>query len=244
MFNTLLVDDERLARAELRRLLSPYPQITIQAEASTAEQALELMQQQAFDLVFLDIQMPGLSGLQLAPQLHNQSPQKQCRFVFCTAFDQYALDAFELNALDYLLKPVAPERLERTIQKLEQQHSSGQQQSYLPEQHGILLKFGEVSRIKRLNEIQRFESVGNHTAVYCDDGKSFLHSSLSKVEMRLNPQQFFKVSRSDIVRIDAILQIEPGLAAGTLIVVLKDGSAVEVSRRQVQQLKQLFNAWG
>jgi two-component system LytT family response regulator len=149
MFNTLLVDDERLARAELRRLLSPYPQITIQAEASTAEQALELMQQQVFDLVFLDIQMPGLSGLQLAPQLQNQSQQKQCRFVFCTAFEQYALDAFELNAVDYLLKPVAPERLERTIQKLEQQHSSGQQQSYLPEQHGILLKFGEISRIKR-----------------------------------------------------------------------------------------------
>lgn len=239
MFNTLLVDDERLARAELRRLLSPYPQISIQAEASTAEQALELMQQQAFDLVFLDIQMPGLSGLQLAPQL-----QSHCHFVFCTAFEHYALDAFELNALDYLLKPVAPERLERTIQKLEQQHSSGQQQSYLPEQHGILLKFGEISRIKRLNEIQRFESIGNHTAVYCEDGKSFLHSSLSKVEMRLNPQQFFKVSRSDIVRIDAISQIEPGLAAGTLIVVLKDGSAVEVSRRQVQQLKQLFNAWG
>ncbi len=85
------------------------------------------MQQQAFDLVFLDIQMPGLSGLQLAPQL-----QSHCHFVFCTAFDQYALDAFELNALDYLLKPVAPERLERTIQKLEQQHSSGQQHSYLP----------------------------------------------------------------------------------------------------------------
>lgn len=239
MFNTLLVDDERLARAELRRLLAPYPQIIIQAEASTAEQALELMQQQTFDLVFLDIQMPGLSGLQLAPHL-----QTHCRFVFCTAFEQYALDAFELNALDYLLKPVAPERLERTVQKLEQQQSSGLQHNYLPEQHGILLKFGEISRIKRLNEIQRFESVGNHTAVYCAEGKSFLHSSLSKVELRLNPQQFFKVSRSDIVRIDAISQIEAGVAAGTMIVVLKDGSAVEVSRRQVQQLKQLFNAWG
>lgn len=237
MFNTLLVDDERLARAELRRLLSPYPQISIQAEASNAEQALELMSQQAFDLVFLDIQMPGLSGLQLAPQL-----QKNSRFVFCTAFDHYALDAFELNALDYLLKPVAPERLERTIEKLQQQQVSGQQHSYLPEQHGILLKFGDISRIKRLSEIHRFESVGNHTAVYCDDGKSFLHSSLSKVELRLNPQQFFKVSRSDIVRIDTISQLEPGVAAGTMIVVLKDGTAVEVSRRQVQQLKQLFRA--
>lgn len=241
MYKTLLVDDERLARAELRRLLAPYPQITIQAEASTAEQALELMQQQTFDLVFLDIQMPGLSGLQLAPHLQTQ---KHCHFVFCTAFEQYALDAFELNALDYLLKPVAPERLERTVQKLEQQQASGLQHNYLPEQHGILLKFGEVSRIKRLNEIQRFESIGNHTAVYCEDGKSFLHSSLSKVELRLNPQQFFKVSRSDIVRIDAISQIEAGVATGTMIVVLKDGSAVEVSRRQVQQLKQLFNAWG
>jgi two-component system LytT family response regulator len=112
--------------------------------------------------------------------------------------------------------------------------------NYLPAQHGLLLKFGDINRIVRLQEISRFESVGNHAAVYTPFGKSFILSSLSRIESRLDPQLFFKTSRADIIRIDAIRQLEPGIASGTMLAELLDGSMVEVSRRQMQNLKLLF----
>lgn len=251
MIKTLIVDDERLARAELKRLLSVHPTITLVGEAASAAQARDILAQTEVDLVFLDIQMPEVSGLELAASL---SPQLQ--FVFCTAFNSHALDAFALNALDYLVKPLDPARLAKTLQRVTVKtvlpadvqpqtmaDSASDPLSYLPDQHGLLLKFGELNRIVRLSEISRFESIGNHSAVYTSYGKSFLHSSLSKIESRLDPQFFFKVSRADILRIDAIAQLEPGIASGTMIAVLHDGSAVEVSRRQMQALKQLFSSF-
>lgn len=235
MIKTLIIDDERLARAELKRLLAAHPQIDICAEAASADDAKQLLAQLPIDLVFLDIQMPGTSGLELAAQLN---PQLQ--FVFCTAFDSYALDAFALNALDYLVKPIDPERLCKTLQRLVDKPVQQQAANYLPEAHGLLLKFGESNRIVRLSEINRFESVGNHSAVYSAHGKSFLHSSLSKIETRLDPQQFFRASRADILRVSAIRELESGLSAGSMLAILQDGQQVEVSRRQVQVLRTLF----
>lgn len=235
MINTLIVDDERLARAELKRLLSTHPQIEICAEAASADEAKQWLAELPIDLVFLDIQMPGMTGLELAAQLN---PKLQ--FVFCTAFDSYALDAFELNALDYLVKPIDPDRLGKTLLRLANKLVHQDAANYLPESHGILLKFGESNRIVRLCEISRFESVGNHSAVYTAHGKSFLHSSLSKIEQRLDPQQFFRASRADIVRVSAIKELEAGITSGSMLAVLHDGQAVEVSRRQVQVLRNLF----
>lgn len=235
MFNTLIVDDERLARSELKRLLASYPQCNIIGEAANAEQALSIMAQQNVDLIFLDINMPHISGLELAEQL---KPHIQC--VFCTAYNSFALDAFALNAVDYLLKPVSPERLEKTIQRLNP-ISAFKQQHYLPLQHGILLKFGDINRIVRLAEISRFESIGNHVALYTPYGKSYLLSSLSKVEQKLDPAYFFKASRADILRLDAIEHLEEGCANGSLIAILQDKQQVEVSRRQGQRLKQLYS---
>lgn len=240
MIRTLIVDDERLARAELKRLLSAFANVEIIGEAANAEQAKALLDELKPDLVFLDIQMPECSGLELASEL---DPALQ--FVFCTAFNSYALDAFSLNALDYLVKPVDPERLAKTIERVQlksQQASKPEANpaNFLPETHGILLKFGDSSRIVRLSEIARFESIGNHTAVYCPYGKSFVLSSLSKIEQRLDPQRFFKASRADIIRLDAIERLEPGLATGSLLAVLSDGQHIEVSRRQALALKQAF----
>jgi two-component system LytT family response regulator len=116
-------------------------------------------------------------------------------------------------------------------------------ENFLPDQHGLLLKFGEVNRIVRLHEIRRFESIGNHTAVYTSFGKTYLHSSLSKIESRLDPQFFFKASRADIIRLDAIQQLEPGIGSGTMLAILQDGSEIEVSRRQMQSLKQTFGTF-
>ena len=253
MIKTLIVDDERLARAELKRLLSVHPNIEIVGEAASAAEARELLDSLDVDLVFLDIQMPEVSGLELAASLHSS-----LQFVFCTAFNSFALDAFALNALDYLVKPLDPARLAKTLQRyrplalaeqnqFQQASASTQtaavQENYLPDQHGLLLKFGELNRIVRLNEISRFESIGNHTAVYTSFGKTYLHSSLSKIESRLDPQFFFKASRADIVRLDAIKQLEPGISSGTMLAILKDGAEIEVSRRQMQSLKQTFGTF-
>jgi two-component system LytT family response regulator len=242
MLNILIVDDERLARAELKRLLAPYPSVKLVAEAANAAEAKQQLAAHAIDLVFLDIQMPEVTGLELAAEL---DPRLQ--FVFCTAYNSFALDAFALNALDYLVKPLDPHRLQKTIERASQRaviQTNGDQTTanYLPEQHGLLLKFGDINRIVRLHEISRFESIGNHTAVYTPFGKSFILSSLSRIESRLDPQLFFKSSRADIIRIDAIRQLEPGIATGTMLAALHDGSTVEVSRRQMQNLKQLFGS--
>lgn len=245
MWKTLIVDDERLARSELKRLLQAHPQIEIVAEAESADSARDILAAQPeISLVFLDIQMPGSTGLELAAEL-----RPNLFFVFCTAFDSYALDAFALNALDYLVKPIVPQRLAQSLSRLPStpqganSSSDHSPQSYLPDNHGLLLKFGENSRIVRLSEISRFESVGNHSAVYTPYGKSFVLSSLSRIEQRLDPQQFFKASRADIIRISAITALEPGLATGSMLAMLQDGQQIDVSRRQVQQLKNLFGGF-
>lgn len=229
MIRTLIVDDERLARAELRRLLGAHPDVEIVGDADNAATALQLVEEHAPDVVFLDIHMPETSGLALAAELADRT-----RFVFCSAYDSYAIDAFGLNAVDYLVKPVVPERLARTLERMRAQ---GPTQSTLPYDHGLLLRFGEQARIVRLREIDRFESVGNHARVHSAHGRSWLQTSLSRIEQRLDPNYFFRVSRSDILRLDAIASIEPDVGTGS-VATLADGSLVGVSRRQAQLLKQ------
>lgn len=229
MIRALLVDDERLARAELRRLLAAHPDVEIVGEADNAATALEQVVAHAPDVVFLDIHMPETSGLTLAAELAGRA-----RFVFCSAYDSYAVDAFGLNAVDYLVKPVVPERLAATLERLRQH---GAAQPVLAYDHGLLLRLGEHTRIVRLREIDRFESVGNHARVYCSHGRSWLQASLSRIEQRLDANYFFRVSRSDILRLDAIVSIDPDVGTGS-IATLHDGSQVAVSRRQAQVLRQ------
>ena len=259
----MIVDDERLSRLELKRLLSKFAHIKVVAEASSAKEALALINTQDIDVIFLDIQMPQMTGLELA-----ETFASDIKFVFCTAFNEHAVDAFSLNAIDYLVKPVNPERLTQTLEKIAKlsqaatitpspvdgltsqvdlaERSSPENvlaENYLPENHGILLKFGDSSKIVRLQEIERFESIGNHVAVYSSAGKSYLHSSLSKVERRLDPLIYFKANRGDIIRIDNIVKIEEGSATSSLAAIMTSGQEIEVSRRQSQQLKQMFTAW-
>jgi two-component system, LytTR family, response regulator len=234
---TLLVDDERLARAELRRLLRAHPQVEVVGEAEHADQALAAMDQLQPDLAFLDIQMPGMDGLALAAEL-----QDRLQLIFCTAFDSFAIDAFGVNALDYLVKPVDPERLARSLARV-RPRAQAESTPVLPLEHGLLLKFGEIARIVRLREIDRFESVGNHAAVYTPHGRAFLLSSLNRIEQRLDPGHFFRVSRSAILRLDAIRSLEADVGHG-LIATLADGCRVEVSRRQAQLLRTRMGSFG
>ena len=240
MLNVLIVDDERLARVELNRLLEKFDFINVVAQASNGEQAITLLNKHQIDLVFLDIQMPEMTGLELAQQL-----DPSIKFVFCTAFNEHAVDAFSLDAVDYIVKPINSDRLEKTLERVKNSILTAVEETidYLPDNHGLLLKIGDSSRIVRLENIERFESVGNHVAVYSGEGKSYIHSSLSNVEKRLNPEQFFKTSRSEIVRIDNIDRLEEGMSVGSLVAVMKSNQEIEVSRRQVQTLKQLFNVF-
>jgi len=253
MFKVMLVDDERLARVELRRLIEQLDDVTVVAEANSSEQALQRIQNQPLDLIFLDIKMPQMSGLELAKHIDNK-----IQFVFCTAYSEHAVDAFELDAIDYLVKPINFERLVQTFDKLrrikreqndikESSSSSPPPSSttnqYLADNHGVLLKFGDSSKIVRLQNIHRFRSIGNHVEVHTSEGKSYLHSPLSKIGVRLDPVIFFKVSRSDIIRVDNINKIEEGITVGSLIAILNSKEQVEVSRRQTQSLKKLFNVW-
>ncbi|WP_218354407.1 LytR/AlgR family response regulator transcription factor [Alteromonas lipotrueiana] len=240
MLKVLIVDDERLARMELIRLLGRYEDVTIVAEAANGKEALEAVKAHSIDLVFVDIKMPELNGLDFARAVHDQ-----VHFVFCTAYSEHAVEAYELNAFDYIVKPVIPARLDAVINKAriiyETPDSASAPVDFLPDDHGLLLKFGHNFNIVRIGDIYRFESIGNHVAIYSHAGKSYLHTTLSKVESRLNPNCYFKTSRSDIVRIDHIKRIEEGMASGTFCIHMNDDSHIEVSRRQAQHLRKAFS---
>ncbi len=184
-------------------------------------------------MIFLDIEMPGGTGLTLAEQLKGEIP-----IVFCTAYDEFAVDAFSLNAVDYLVKPVEANRLTETIAKFS---TTGNPEKTPPtpalsDDFKLMVKFSAHMKIICLGDIIRFESIGNHAAIYTPQGKAYLHSSLNKIEARLSECCYFRASRVDILRLDAIAKLEQTVNYG-LLAYLKDGSEVEISRRQASKLK-------
>ncbi|WP_281555981.1 LytTR family DNA-binding domain-containing protein [Thalassomonas sp. RHCl1] len=228
--NAIIIDDERLARSELKRLLTPYPQVEVIGEAENIISGYELVKSAKPDVIFLDIEMPGGTGLQLAQQLDGE-----CAIVFCTAYDEFAVDAFSLNAIDYLVKPVNPKRLVKTMDKLSPSQET--QIALLPDDFKLMVKFNDTMKIIRLADIFRFQSIGNHAALYTRFGKGYIESSLNKIEARLSEQVYFRVSRGEILRLDAIEELEPGIGYG-LNARLVNGDEVEISRRQASKLKQ------
>jgi len=232
MMRALLVDDERLARAELRRLLAAQPTVEIVGEAANASDALQQIATLKPDLVFLDVQMPGGSGFDLLAAL-DQAPE----VIFTTAFDRYALQAFEVNALDYLQKPIQAQRLTAALARAglrvareKTPTASGAQK--------IFIKDGERCWFVNLSNIRLFESDGNYTRVYFDGYKPLLLRSLNQLEERLDPQRFFRASRRHIVNLGFVQQVTP-TDGGGLDLLLEDQLAVEVSRRRAAQFKSL-----
>ncbi|MEQ3512631.1 LytTR family DNA-binding domain-containing protein [Pseudoalteromonas sp. BZB3] len=226
----LIIDDEPLARAELQRLLKKYKQIEVLGEAQNIIEGKALVDDLAPDAIFLDIEMPGGTGLELAEQLKGEIP-----IVFCTAYNEFAVDAFSLNAVDYLLKPAAPARLEKAIEKLTSLLSETEN-TQLEDDFKLMVKFADKMKIILLRDILRFESVGNHAAIYTEFGKSYIHSSLSKIEAKLDPSVYLRASRSEIIRLDAVVHLEESINYG-LTATLSNGSEVDISRRQASALK-------
>jgi two-component system LytT family response regulator len=238
---TLIIDDERLARQELKKLLQKYPEIEILDECSNAVEALEKIPALNPDLIFLDIQMPEINGFQLLEKLEDVP-----RVVFVTAYDEYALKAFEFNALDYLLKPVQPERLEETIKKILQEKNttsnfkSNQDSNYLTEENQVFLKDGDKCWFVKLSDIRMFESEGNYVRVYFHNFKPLILKSLNNLEERLHPQQFFRASRKHIINLKWIESVENWFNGG-LMAKLKSGEQVEISRRQSSKFKDMMS---
>ena len=230
----LIVDDERLARNELNRLLDKFPEIEVVGEASNGETAIEKIQELTPDLVFLDIQMPGMTGFEVLEHLHVVP-----NVIFVTAYDEYALKAFEVNALDYVLKPVELSRLEKAIKKvlLKAEDSSFEEKLSLDSQ--IFIKDGEKCWFVKLEKVRMFESEGNYVRLYFETSRPMILKSLNNLEKRLSEQEFFRISRKYIINLNWIEKVEAWFNGG-LRVTLKSGEKLEISRRQTSRFKELM----
>jgi two-component system, LytTR family, response regulator len=235
----LIIDDERLARVELKRLLSPHKDINIVGEAVNVDDAVSKISELNPDLIFLDIQMPGKNGFELLEELDSVPT-----VIFTTAYDEYALKAFEYNALDYLLKPIEPKRLEDTIKKVIERNkrdtAASQEQPVLKEEDQIFVKDGEKCWFVKLSTIRLMESEGNYVRLYFDDNKPLILRTLNYLDERLDNKTFFRASRKHIINLKWIESIEPWLNGG-LLVKLKGGNKVEVSRRQAIKFKEMLS---
>jgi two-component system LytT family response regulator len=233
---TLLIDDERLARNELRRLLVAFPHIEIVGEARTAQQARELIGSVRPDLVFLDVQMPGETGLELLESLEPPAP----RVIFTTAHDEFAVKAFELNALDYLLKPVDPARLATAVARLEDRPGcapAAAPTGQLGNEDKVFVREGDRCWFVEVRTIRLLESEGNYTRVHFADAQPQLFRSLNAMEERLDAKFFFRANRRQIINLAWVEKIEPWFSGG-LLVHLKGGAKVELSRRQAQEFRE------
>ncbi|ANM32448.1 hypothetical protein ABI59_23120 [Acidobacteria bacterium Mor1] len=231
----LLVDDEEPARERLRRLLAAVQDIEIVGEAEDGPQAVEQIAELEPDVVFLDIQMPGCSGLEVASSLSDPRP----RIIFCTAYDQHAVDAFELHAVDYLLKPVSQARLDAAIERLRGPASPRAVTEKVNEASGfprrLLAKKGSRFHVVPHDAVLYFLSEGGATKLQAGDGHYWMQPTLNDLEKRLDPRQFFRVSRSAIVHLDAVSEVVP-LGGGHAEVVMRDDARLEVSRRRYKDL--------
>lgn len=243
---TLIVDDERLARNELKRLLEDHDEIEIVGEAANADEAEETIDELDPDLMFLDVQMPGGSGFDLLERL-DAVPF----VVFSTAYDEYALEAFEVSALDYLVKPIDPDRLEEAIERVMEraQQTDPDPKSAVaddPEEEAsstlsaddrVFVKDGERYYFVRLGNVRLFESEGNYTRLYLDDGRPLVNRSLKYLEERLDPDQFFRASRQHILNLKWVDDLTAWFG-GKMKATLRDGQEVEMSRRRSKEFRE------
>ncbi len=238
---TIIIDDERLAREELKSMLSKYDFLEIIAEAKNPEEGIEKIKEFQPDLVFLDIQMPGMNGFEMLQKL-DEIP----KVIFVTAYDEFALKAFEINALDYLLKPIDPTRLNETLVKLQQPEEEfvtklidldARQTKILTKGDKIFIKDGEKCWFIDIDTVRMFESDGNYVKVYFDKFRPLILRSLNSLEERLDSKHFFRANRKFIINLNWISSIENWFNGG-LLVNLKEGEKIEISRRQAIRFKE------
>jgi two-component system LytT family response regulator len=230
---TIIIDDERLAREEVKRALEMHQEFKIIGEASHVDEAVTLIEELKPDVLFLDIHMPGKSGFDLLEEL-TILPE----VVFTTAYDQYAVKAFELNALDYLVKPLRDERFSKTIEKVKVELAKKEElkADVLPMHRKIFIKDGENCHFIPLSEIYFIESLENYARLYFGDKKAMIKRSLNLLEEKLDSTVFFRINRSQIINTQYIKEIHPYFN-NKLQITLTTGETLEVSSRQSAKFK-------
>ncbi len=240
----IVIDDERLARKELITLLNQLESVEVVGEAVNVDDAKDKIDQLNPDVIFLDIQMPEKTGFDLLEELDNVP-----HVIFTTAYDEYALKAFQVNALDYLLKPIEPKRLEEAIAKLQnkidgKQKAEAEASTYntkkLNLDDQVFVKDGDRCWFVKLSNVRLFESDGNYIKVYFDNFKPMIHKSLNALDERLDEKSFFRASRKHIINLGWVEGIEPWFNGG-LVVTLRGGDKIEVSRRQAARFKEMMS---
>jgi len=243
MYKVILIDDEPLARQLLRTLLEPDKQIEVVAECGDGFEGFKAIQELSPDLIFLDIQMPRLNGFEMLELLDNPPS-----VIFTTAFDEYALKAFEAHAVDYLLKPIIKDRFEKALQKWLQQAPAKQHNTVAPllennvyegYQHRIVVKDNSLIRIIPAQDIQYIEANDDYIKIFTKDGSYLRTSTASHLEQSLDPQPFVRVHRSYLVPVTQLMRIEP-YEKESHIALLHCGAKVTVSKSGMAKLKTLL----
>jgi two-component system, LytTR family, response regulator len=234
MIRVLIVDDEAPTRVRLRQMLAAHADVEIAGEADTGTQAMEMAAELRPDAMLLDIQMPGSSGIDVAACLAQPRPH----IIFCTAYDQYAVEAFELHALDYLLKPVSRARLAQALDRVRQAPPSGQALDQVLRRFPparFLVRNGAHYLVITEPHVLYFASEGSLTRLVTEKGQYWMDPTLNDLEQRLDPARFFRVSRAAVVALNAVVEVAP-MPGGSGEAVLKNGARLEVSRRRFRDL--------
>jgi two-component system, LytTR family, response regulator len=238
MIKTIIIDDERLAREGLKGLLKEFSEIEIIGEAANVDEALELIDKLKPQLLFLDIQMPEKTGFDLLEELI-ETPI----VIFTTAYNEFATKAFDVNALDYLMKPIQSHRLREAITRAKKQLSDLEQnkdRGKLGAEDQVFIRDGEKCWFVKLSDVRMIESAGNYAKVHFDKYQPLIHRTLNALDERLSQQVFFRANRQQIINLSYIEKIEPFFNSGFLIY-MKDGLKVEVSRRQAVKFKEMMS---
>ncbi len=244
--HTLIIDDEPLARERIRTLLQSEPDIDILAECADGPAALAAIRKHSPDLIFLDVQMPGMGGFEVLQAL---GKERLPLVIFVTAYDQHALKAFEIHALDYLLKPFKPARFKQTVQRardaLANQQAGVATKNLLELLGGakparerlsrLAVRIGERVLFVKVEQIDYIESAGNYVVVHAGKENHVVRDTLTALEEKLDPKQFLRISRSTLVNLDQVKELQP-LFKGEHAVVLHHGKQLTMTRgiREVQ----------
>jgi two-component system, LytTR family, response regulator len=224
-----IIEDEPLARRELRRLLVPHPSVEIVGEAANIEEAKQLIDSTTPDLLFLDVHMPGGTGFDLLDQL-----ERVPAVIFTTAYDEHAVRAFEIDAIDYLLKPIEPERLADAIGRMQTMLAAratpGANDTILER---LFIRDGQRCWFVPLREVHLISSEGNYVRLHWKQHKPLFGRSLINLEQRLDPKLFFRANRQQIINLEFVEEVDMGVG-GRLHIQLRGGPEIEVSRRQAR----------
>jgi len=239
-WKALIVDDERLARKDLRKMLAEHDHIEILGEAVSGDDALEKIRELEPDLLFLDIQMPGMSGFELLERLDSR-----LRVIFVTAFDEYALRAFEVNALDYLLKPINPKRLVESVQRLEEEievEAESSELRLLEIDDRLLIRLDNHFRFLRVDEICCIQSAGDYSEVITrENRKHLVYKSMSEWEQRLPSNTFCRIHRSTIINLDRLEKLEEWFNHSYRVYLKDMPEPYIMSRRYATKLKKAMS---